>query len=122
MYQEAEKLAERTAFNATLTNFVVRVLVALSFVAIVLALPSAYARIAALIWAARFWPPSATIGGGARRRSVVGSRQASRGRIFGHCRKPDHRFVDQSLHPLKVADVVWVFNKIFRREASGRTP
>jgi len=50
MYQEAEKLAERTAFNATLTNFVVRVLVALSFVAIVPALQSAYARIAALIW------------------------------------------------------------------------
>ena len=50
MYQEAEKLAERTAFKATLSNFVVRVLVALSFMAIVLALQSAYARIAALIW------------------------------------------------------------------------
>ena len=50
MYQEAEKLEERIAFRTTVTNFVVRVLAALSFVAIVLALPAANAVIAALFW------------------------------------------------------------------------
>ncbi len=50
MYQEAEKLEERIAFRTTVTNFVVRVLAALSFVAIVLALPAADAVIAALFW------------------------------------------------------------------------
>jgi VIT1/CCC1 family predicted Fe2+/Mn2+ transporter len=47
MYQEAEKLEERAAFRATLTNFVTRVLVALGFVAIVLKLPNRYAGIVA---------------------------------------------------------------------------
>jgi len=50
MYQEAEKLEERIAFRTTVTNFVARVLAALSFVAIVLALPAAYTVIAALFW------------------------------------------------------------------------
>jgi VIT1/CCC1 family predicted Fe2+/Mn2+ transporter len=50
MYQEAEKLKERAALRATLTNFVARVLAALSFVVIVLALPAAYASVAALLW------------------------------------------------------------------------
>ncbi len=50
IYQEAEKLEERTAFRATVTNFVARVLAALSFVAIVLALPAAYARIVVILW------------------------------------------------------------------------
>jgi VIT1/CCC1 family predicted Fe2+/Mn2+ transporter len=50
MYQEAEKLEGRAAFRATLTNFVTRALVALSFVAIVLTLPKPYAGIVALAW------------------------------------------------------------------------
>lgn len=50
MYQEAEKLEERSAFRATLSNFVARVMVALSFVAIVLEFPAEHARIAALMW------------------------------------------------------------------------
>ena len=50
MYQEAEKLEGRAAFGATLANFVTRILVALSFVAIVLTLPKSYAGIVALAW------------------------------------------------------------------------
>src|SRR5208337_4268859 len=50
MYQEAEKLEGRAAFRATLTNFVTRALVALSFVAIVLTLPKPYAGIVAFAW------------------------------------------------------------------------
>lgn len=50
IYQEAEKLKEPAAFMVTITNFAVRVLAALSFVAIVLALPAAYAGWAALLW------------------------------------------------------------------------
>jgi hypothetical protein len=40
VYQEAERLNGRTAFRATLTNFGARVLVALTFVVIVLVLPA----------------------------------------------------------------------------------
>jgi len=50
MYQEAEKLEGRAAFRATLTNFVTRVLVALSFVAIVLTVPKPYAGLVAFAW------------------------------------------------------------------------
>jgi VIT1/CCC1 family predicted Fe2+/Mn2+ transporter len=50
MYQEAEKLKERAALRATFTNFLARVLTALSFVAIVLALPAAFAGVVALSW------------------------------------------------------------------------
>ena len=50
MYQEAEKLEGRAAFRATLTNFGTRILVALSFVSIVLVLPPSYAGVAALAW------------------------------------------------------------------------
>ena len=50
MYQEAEKLEERTAFRATITNFLARVLVALSFVEIVLALPRRHAEVVAFAW------------------------------------------------------------------------
>ena len=50
MYQEAEKLEDRAAFTATLTNFVTCILVALSFVAIVLKLPKPSAGIVALAW------------------------------------------------------------------------
>jgi VIT1/CCC1 family predicted Fe2+/Mn2+ transporter len=50
MYQESERLEERTALRTTLTNFAVRLLAALSFVAIVLALPAHSAGITALLW------------------------------------------------------------------------
>jgi hypothetical protein len=50
MYQESERLEERTAFRTTLTNFAARILAALSFVAIVLALPAESAQLAALLW------------------------------------------------------------------------
>jgi VIT1/CCC1 family predicted Fe2+/Mn2+ transporter len=50
MYQEAEKLDERAAFRATLTNFLARLLVSLGFVVIVMALPAPYAGFVALAW------------------------------------------------------------------------
>jgi VIT1/CCC1 family predicted Fe2+/Mn2+ transporter len=50
VYQEAEKLEARSAFRATLTNFLARLLVALTFAIIVLVLPSPYAGIVALVW------------------------------------------------------------------------
>jgi VIT1/CCC1 family predicted Fe2+/Mn2+ transporter len=50
VYQEAEKLEARPAFRATLTNFVARLLVALTFAIIVLVLPGPYAGIVALAW------------------------------------------------------------------------
>jgi VIT1/CCC1 family predicted Fe2+/Mn2+ transporter len=50
MYQEAEKLEERTALQTTVANFVVRLLFAFSFVLIVVALPVPHAAIAALAW------------------------------------------------------------------------
>jgi vacuolar iron transporter family protein len=50
MYQEAERLDERSAFRATLTNFVARLLIAVSFVMIVMLLAYPYAGIVALVW------------------------------------------------------------------------
>jgi VIT1/CCC1 family predicted Fe2+/Mn2+ transporter len=50
VYQEAERLNGRAAFRATLTNFGARVLTALTFVVIVLVLPSPYAGTVALGW------------------------------------------------------------------------
>jgi VIT1/CCC1 family predicted Fe2+/Mn2+ transporter len=50
VYQEAERLNGRAAFRATLTNFGARVLTALTFVVIVLVLPSPYAGTIALGW------------------------------------------------------------------------
>jgi VIT1/CCC1 family predicted Fe2+/Mn2+ transporter len=50
VYQEAEKLEARSAFRATLTNFVARLLVALTFAIIVLVLPGPYAGSVALAW------------------------------------------------------------------------
>jgi VIT1/CCC1 family predicted Fe2+/Mn2+ transporter len=50
MYQEAENLEGRAAFRTTLTNFVARLSVALTFVIIVLVLPDPYAAIVALGW------------------------------------------------------------------------
>jgi len=50
MYQEAERLDQRAAFKATTSNFVTRILTALSFVVVVLLLPRAYGGIVALSW------------------------------------------------------------------------
>jgi vacuolar iron transporter family protein len=50
IYQESENLEARTAFRATVTNFVARLLVALSFVGIVLALPGRTATAVATGW------------------------------------------------------------------------
>jgi len=50
IYQESEKLEQRTAFVATLGNFVVRLFISLSFIVFVLAFSMANAIAAALTW------------------------------------------------------------------------
>ena len=50
MYQEAERLEAQTALKTTLTNFVVRLVVALSFVVVVMTLPESYAGTIAIGW------------------------------------------------------------------------
>jgi VIT1/CCC1 family predicted Fe2+/Mn2+ transporter len=50
MYQESERLEERAAFRATVTNFVARFLVAMSFVGLVALLPAAGVVSVSLTW------------------------------------------------------------------------
>jgi hypothetical protein len=50
LYQEAEHLEARRAFRATLFNFAARLLVALTFVAIAVALPPLGAVVGAILW------------------------------------------------------------------------
>lgn len=50
IYQESENLEARAAFRATLTNFIARLLVSMSFVAIVLLLPPWIVTVASLAW------------------------------------------------------------------------
>jgi len=50
MYQEAERLDTRGALRTTLANFVTRLLVAVSFVIMVMMLPARYAGVAAVAW------------------------------------------------------------------------
>ena len=50
VYQESERLEPRKAFLATITNFTARLLVSLSFVLLVLLLPTRAAIVAALAW------------------------------------------------------------------------
>jgi VIT1/CCC1 family predicted Fe2+/Mn2+ transporter len=50
IYQESENLEGHAAFRSTVTNFVARLLVALSFVAIVAALPGRTVPAAATVW------------------------------------------------------------------------
>jgi len=50
MYQEAEELEPQAALKTTLMNFVARLLVALSFVIIVIAFAASYAGIIAMCW------------------------------------------------------------------------
>ena len=50
MYQEAERLDTRGALRTTLANFVTRLLVAVSFVIMVMMLRARYASVAAVAW------------------------------------------------------------------------
>ena len=50
MYQESERLEARAAFRATVSNFLARLLVALSFILLVALLPSRWAVPTALVW------------------------------------------------------------------------
>jgi vacuolar iron transporter family protein len=50
MYQESERLDARAVLRTTLANFVARLLVALSFVMIVIVFPALYAGLAAIAW------------------------------------------------------------------------
>jgi VIT1/CCC1 family predicted Fe2+/Mn2+ transporter len=50
IYQESERLEARPAFLATLGNFVTRLVVSMTFVVLVLALPLAAAVVAAMAW------------------------------------------------------------------------
>ena len=50
MYQESERLEQREAFIGTLTNFVTRLLLCLSFVLIVVLFPEHIAAIWGLAW------------------------------------------------------------------------
>ncbi len=52
IYQESENLEPRDAFRATLTNFVARLLVALSFVGVVLVFSARAAPAVAAVWGA----------------------------------------------------------------------
>jgi len=50
IYQESEKLEERAAFRATVSNFATRLLLSLSFVILVLRLPIRDVGAASLVW------------------------------------------------------------------------
>jgi VIT1/CCC1 family predicted Fe2+/Mn2+ transporter len=50
VYQESEQLEGRSAFRATLTNFVTRVVVAASFVALVLGVPGSLLPAVSMAW------------------------------------------------------------------------
>jgi VIT1/CCC1 family predicted Fe2+/Mn2+ transporter len=50
IYQESERLDDRAAFRATLTNYAVRLGVSVVFVLIVILVPAAMAVMAALLW------------------------------------------------------------------------
>lgn len=50
IYQESEHLEGRASFRATLTNFATRVVVAFTFVALVLALPARMLALASVAW------------------------------------------------------------------------
>jgi VIT1/CCC1 family predicted Fe2+/Mn2+ transporter len=52
IYQESENLEARASFRATLTNFIARFVVVMSFVAIVLLLPPSIVAAASLGWGA----------------------------------------------------------------------
>ena len=52
VYQESERLEQKDALTATMTNFAARLLLSISFVLIVAVLPLAHAPAAALVWGA----------------------------------------------------------------------
>jgi VIT1/CCC1 family predicted Fe2+/Mn2+ transporter len=51
VYQEAERIERRSAFRATVRNFVARLLISLTFIAVVVVLPAQLATFAAAGWA-----------------------------------------------------------------------
>jgi VIT1/CCC1 family predicted Fe2+/Mn2+ transporter len=52
IFQESEQLRQKDAFTGTMTNFVTRLLLCISFVPLVVLLPVAYAAEAAIVWGA----------------------------------------------------------------------
>ena len=50
VFQESERLDQKDALTGTITNFVARLLLCVSFVALVVSLPLAHAAEAAIIW------------------------------------------------------------------------
>jgi VIT1/CCC1 family predicted Fe2+/Mn2+ transporter len=50
LYQESDRLQSRPAFPATLSNFATRLVISLTFVLLVLALPAACAAYASIAW------------------------------------------------------------------------
>jgi VIT1/CCC1 family predicted Fe2+/Mn2+ transporter len=50
VYQESEKLESRQAFGSTITNFLTRILVSSSFVALAILLPLPYVMVGAVVW------------------------------------------------------------------------
>ncbi|HUZ90576.1 MAG TPA: hypothetical protein VMU78_01545 [Methylocella sp.] len=50
IYQESERLAERQAFRTTVTNFIARLAVSLSFILLFLILPTSIAIFTCVIW------------------------------------------------------------------------
>jgi len=50
VYQESEKLESRQAFRSTITNFLTRLLVSSSFVAMAILLPLPYLIVVAVVW------------------------------------------------------------------------
>lgn len=51
VYQEAERIERRSAFRATVWNFVARLLISLTFIALVIVLPAQLATLASAGWA-----------------------------------------------------------------------
>jgi hypothetical protein len=50
VYQESENLEQRAAFRATIANFLARLVITLSFVGLVLVLPSRLVALVSLAW------------------------------------------------------------------------
>jgi len=50
IFQESEELDQKDAFTGTMTNFVTRLLLCISFVPLVMLFPHSHAAIAAIVW------------------------------------------------------------------------
>jgi hypothetical protein len=101
MYQESERLEQKEAFIGTLSNFVTRLFLCLSFVLIVALLPGYMAAMWGLVWGASL------LGADMHSRSVsrcqcdVRSRETPCGRIGNHPRQPTHWALDRRTCDLK---------------------